>query len=223
MLRHSLRSLRHNVTSHFILQQKTKKQHLIIKSLNTVVFMHNRSEDKHPSPNHCLSFFLLLQLSLHFFVLSSKLCFYWRPILIALQNVIHQAVNESILSFNDQPTWYAFYMAPYTYNGNQWKANNTGSQWAACLTDGCGCQLFVNTHGSFLSHVALCCIRLDECGCKGGSLWVTEWLIRKSIQSCCYIHPPALSSKTKRKTEIEQKWQNEWRSLKLWKHRKKVN
>lgn len=103
------------------------------------------------------------------FVLSSKLCFYRRPLWIAWQNVIRQAVDESILSFNDQPTWCAFYMVPYTFKGNQWKANNAGSSWAACLMAGCARRLFVNMHGSVMCQVALYCIRLNERGCKGGS------------------------------------------------------
>lgn len=165
------------------------------------VLKHNSSEDRfcvvvNPSSNHCLSLLLHLKCPLFFFsfVLSSKLCFYWRPIWIALQNVIRHAVDESILPFNDWSTWYAFYMALYTFNGNQWKANNTGSQWAECLTDGCGRRLFVNTHSSVLSRAALYCVRLDECGCKGGSLRVRDWLTHESVQSRCYILPLALSS-----------------------------
>lgn len=140
---------------------------------------------------HLLIISVLLYLFFSFlpsFVLSSKLCFYWRPLWIAWQNVIRQAVDESILSFNDQPTWCAFYMAPYTFKGNQWKANNAGSLWAACLMAGCAWRLFVNMHGSVVCRVALYCIRLNECDCKGGSLWDKEWLTYESTILVLHSH-----------------------------------
>lgn len=142
---------------------------------------------ENPSTNHfCPSVSFLSFLPS--FVLSSKLCFYWRPLWIAWQNVIRQAVDESILSFNDQPTWCAFYMAPYTFKGNQWKANNAGSLWAACLMAGCAWRLFVNMHGSVVCRVALYCIRLNECDCKGGSLWDKEWLTYESTILVLHSH-----------------------------------
>lgn len=51
------------------------------------------------------------------------MCFYWRSTGIGGSNAIHQAVDGSMPSFNDHSTSYAFYMQPYFYNGNQWKAN----------------------------------------------------------------------------------------------------
>lgn len=127
-----------------------------------------------------ISVLLFLFSFLSSFVLSSKLCFYWRSLWIARQNVIRQAVDESILSFNDQPTWCAFYMAPYTFKGNQWKANNAGSLWAACLMARCARRLLVNMHVSVVCEVALYCIRLNERDCKGVSLWDKEWLKNES-------------------------------------------
>lgn len=135
-----------------------------------------------------LPFCIVLSSLLPSFVLSSKLCFYRRPLWIARQNVIRQAVDESILSFNDQPTWCAFYMASYTFKGNQWKANNAGSLRAACLMAGCAQRLFVNMHGSVVCRAALYCIRLNERDCKGGSVWDKEWLTYESTIVLLHSH-----------------------------------
>lgn len=51
------------------------------------------------------------------------------------ENVIRQAVDESILSFNDQPGSYACHMAPYVFNGNRWKANTAAGMCNAFLME----------------------------------------------------------------------------------------